>query len=333
MPSTPTTPRRLNMTRDAVALRQDTARALADLGMSYDEIGRQCGYVNPDGTVPETSVRGAIRRSRNRLARLAEFADNPAALSSERRFGVEIECNRITRQQAYDALVAAGIAAELETYNHSTRGYWKVITDGSVSGTGLEIVSPILTGEAGITEMKLVMATLKAAGAGVDRSCGMHVHHDAGDLSPEVLARFVSSYIDNQRFIDRFVSRSRRSTGSARWCRPISEHEKTNILRTISDDRSGLGRYDRYRSINVASYPRYGTIEVRQHQGSLDGRKAEAWVRLGQSLVFAAQAMTASEAPLLVADSVESLLSTLQSEGGLNAASVRYLSRRAASLN
>jgi hypothetical protein len=39
-------------------------------------------------------------------------------------------------------------------------------------------------------------------------------------------------------------------------------------------------RFDRYQKLNLESLERHGTIEFRQHSGTVDAEKAVNWVRL-----------------------------------------------------
>ena len=80
----------------------------------------------------------------------------------DRKFGIELEIVGITRQTALRALSAVGIHVQDESYNHTTRGYWKLVPDGSVRG-GFEVVSPILEGERGIEEAMTVAEALSDA--------------------------------------------------------------------------------------------------------------------------------------------------------------------------
>ena len=74
-----------------------------------------------------------------------------------RRFGVEIEAYNCTRERLARELREAGISVAVEGYNHDTRNHWKLVTDGSLSGSNtFELVSPILEGEAGLRELQKV---------------------------------------------------------------------------------------------------------------------------------------------------------------------------------
>jgi hypothetical protein len=52
-----------------------------------------------------------------------------------------------------------------------------------------------------------------------------------------------------------------------------------------------MRHFDRYRTVNVTAYPKYGSIEFRQHQGTLSYAKMLRWVKLGQSIVEAAMTL------------------------------------------
>lgn len=94
-------------------------------------------------------------------------------------FGVEIEC-------ALPGAYVAEHGIKVGSYHHGISlpspfpGGWNAQHDGSLEfGAGLvalEIVSPILTGMAGLRQVAHVFTVLNAAGAAVNTSCGFHVH-------------------------------------------------------------------------------------------------------------------------------------------------------------
>ena len=61
--------------------------------------------------------------------------------NEERTFGVEIEFQG-NREEVARLMNAKGVRAYVEEYNHSTKSYWKLITDSS----GYELISPPLKG-------------------------------------------------------------------------------------------------------------------------------------------------------------------------------------------
>jgi Putative amidoligase enzyme len=192
-------------------------------------------------------------------------------------FGVEIEVTRLISQDAIaQALQAAGIAAEVENYNYITQTHWKVITDGSC---GYEIVSPILSGEKGIAELRKVCEALTQAGCKVNKNCGLHVHLGADFLGVARVRNFVKRYIANEANLDAIQPKARRGSANP-FCLPTSETMRTHLIDnclTIDDMRQL--QHSRYSKVNLQSYRKYGTIEIRHHAGTTDATKITNWVR------------------------------------------------------
>jgi len=201
-----------------------------------------------------------------------------------RRFGVEIEFVGVTPEVVVAAIVAAGVVCRDEGYNHDTRATWKVVRDGSLAvspgmpyGACGELVSPPLSGVEGIEQVRTVLRALSACGATVNRSCGMHVHVDAGDLSPSQIGRVMRRYAAFQAQIDGFMPASRRNS---RWARRLDD----TVIGTVegyaspSEMRRSAGYLDRYYAVNAAAFARHGTVEFRQHSGSVNAGKVARWV-------------------------------------------------------
>lgn len=274
--------------------------------------------------------RTAVRREARQSGRVTR--------RTERRFGVEIEFIHHSRATVAYALRDAGINVEIENYNHRTRSHWKLTTDASVS-RGYELVSPPLKGRAGKEEVIKVCEILVAAGATVNRTCGLHVHHEAKDFTGNQFARLFEAWSAQQETTDQFLAPSRRGD-HAQWCGRLREYEVRDIAqrarefgdhtmtRTAVRSRyNGFSGFDRYRSINVTSFPKYGTVEIRQHQGTLDGDKIVAWIDYGQAMFQWAR--TTDEVNVRL--SVQDLLTHLMS-AGLEASSALFLGNRALEL-
>lgn len=126
-------------------------------------------------------------------------------------FGVELELTApMTMYAMKDQLVAIGA------------GDWRVVGDGSVSVTpetsnhfGMEVVSPVLQGSAGLEKLTVVMDKLKALGCKVNRSCGMHVHVGVRGMKVERVRRIAIAFMNAERHFDALVPSSRRSN---RYC-------------------------------------------------------------------------------------------------------------------
>jgi hypothetical protein len=298
---------------DITEARLRSAVEMYEQGNSYQAIATALGYSTA------SSARNAVRSGILRLS-------GGSTSTQGRRFGVEIEFSGISRSVAEAALQAAGINAVNEAYNHTTRRHWKLVPDASVrhegSGCG-ELVSPPLRGEAGLAQLELAVTTLSNAGATVNVTTGIHVHHDMAGLNGSEIAAFVTLWSERQTQIDSLVSRSRRGNGNT-YCRNLSDSE----LRSIQNDFNQYGRVhqsiDRFRKINVMSYPKYGTVEIRQHQGSLDGVKLRHWVLFGQALITAAK--THVEGNIRV--DLNDMLADLQQYAGLTEETANFLTSR-----
>ncbi len=216
-------------------------------------------------------------------------------IKETRKFGVEIEF-LIRGASALDQLVAEmaarGLRCHIQGYNHDDVDYWKITTDSSVHGTGStvgwmgrELVSPPLSSKEGRRQLKLACEALAAVGARVNVTCGLHVHHDARHLTGDSmirLAEMVAYYADD---MDEMVARSRRA-GQNNFCMRFDD-EQMRLLRWM-----GLRRYmrssSRYQTLNLSAYLRHGTVEFRQHQGTIEYEKIIAWVEVGQAMIRAA---------------------------------------------
>lgn len=259
---------------------------------------------------------------------LAALPDNLSDLT----FGVEFEVilpPGSDRNGLVRVLNEAGILAEVESYNHTTRDFWKLVTDGSLRGHGYELVSPILSGQEGIDRMRAVCAVLVGFGCIINRSCGFHVHvgmQNMADVLP-VARRIVGLYATSEEVLDTLVSPSRRGRANP-YCRStaVSVRYHGNILgvSTMEDLRRVFGT--RYMKVNVEAFWRHGTIEFRHHQGTVDAEKATAWVKLCLKIVDWARG----------SDTLPSEIGTLRSLSEmvkLTPVEVDYFTRRAARLS
>lgn len=305
---------RMRVRADITEARLRSAVEMFEQGHSYQAIATALGYSTA------SSARNAVRSGILRLS-------GGSTAAQGRRFGVEIEFSGISRSEAEAALQAAGINAVNEAYNHTTRRHWKLVPDGSVrhegSGCG-ELVSPPLRGEAGLVQLELAVTTLSNAGATVNVTTGIHVHHDMQGLSGSEIAAFVTLWSERQIAIDSLVSRSRRENRNT-FCQNLSDTELRNIQNEFIQTGRIRNSYNRYRKINVMSYPKYGTIEIRQHQGSLDGAKLRHWILLTQALISAAKNHVEANIRIDLAE----MLADLNVHAGLSEETVNYLTARA----
>lgn len=223
---------------------------------------------------------------------------NPA-----RRLGLEIECIGY-EAPIRGALAEEGISARYLGYTHEVTDDWKLVTDSSVSFPGIELVSPPMSRMEAFPQIKKVAAALQRANVTVDKTCGFHVHHQASDLVSQDLWRLTRLYAHFEPVIDMLVSASRRDQ---RFCRPIplagppwhpalardtgwgSFSDWMAAVQTrnreISWSQTGSHQLQRYYKLNFQCLDTYGTVEFRQHQGTLNARKMAMWIDLTQRMV------------------------------------------------
>jgi hypothetical protein len=208
--------------------------------------------------------------------------------SFNRRFGVEFEAYNVERQTLAEKLNHAGINCKVEGYGHDNRPHWKIVPDSSLDGYNtFELVSPILTGENGISELKTVCRVLNECGAKVNKSCGTHVHFDAETLTLQTWKNIFINYARLENTIDRFMPKSRRSDKN-NFCKgfrnfPNFEQNIQNAMNINSIANRVIG--GRYFKINPQSYARHKTIEFRQHNGTVDFEKISNWIYLLNNLL------------------------------------------------
>jgi hypothetical protein len=233
-------------------------------------------------------------RKNGNLTVLEELRNNNfLSADSRRTFGVEIECIFPTQEsiRAFIDDVNSNSSVEIreEGYNHATRPHWKLVTDSSVRattkpGVGREVVSPILKGAAGKKQLKVILETLKAHGVYVNKTCGIHVHFGAKDFKIADFRRIVQLYKNHEDEIDQMVSKSRRGDRN-RYCgtlRHVSDIDIANANSVSALDRIIGGRYHK---LNLASFVRHGTVEFRQHQGSIEYGKISQWIDFGMCMM------------------------------------------------
>lgn len=204
-------------------------------------------------------------------------------------FGVEIECflpKNKTRQALADHLTAAGTATATQFYGHHRCESWKIVTDGSLGDydRGCELVSPVLSGVEGFAAVRVACDALVSFGCTVKRTCGLHVHVGVPTTEVGFFKKLIGLYAQYEPVIDTLVSPSRRDNS---YCRSVGSNPRVNGARTLETLRAAYG-HNRYRKLNLEAYWRHGTVEFRQHQGTVEGEKVVYWASFCIKMVAAA---------------------------------------------
>ena len=245
-------------------------------------------------------------------------------MMKKQNLGVEIELTGITRQKA---------AKIISTYfggtdvNHIYDGYdtwtardrqnriWKCSRDISITpeakvrgeiqprptgrtSTDLrcEIVTPILRYE-DIEDLQNIVRALRKGGAFANSSCGIHVHVDGANHTPDSLTRLLNFAVGRQDLF--YEALQIGANRSGRWCKKVNPAVFKAMKKTEGLSRSqtesiwysrlndgysgGVSRnhYNdtRYHGINLHAFFTKGTVEFRLFNGTTHAGKIKAYIQ------------------------------------------------------
>jgi hypothetical protein len=184
--------------------------------------------------------------------RLAKMSFTPQTFKYDRAISIEIE--------GFCALKRDCLTAQLPVWAHAA-------DDGSInppSGNHPHEVKVLFP--RGELEPRLfrLCKLLDSMRFGVNSSCGLHVHFDQrGKTFDAVLAK--AKIVDKWLYgLRELLPESRRENRYARF---------------------GISQSDRYRAVNVCSFGKHQTLEIRVHSGTCDYQKVIAWIRLCEVLL------------------------------------------------
>lgn len=239
-----------------------------------------------------------------------------------RNFGIEIEIANVNGRTLASALNAAGIPTEFAGYTHRITEGWKVVTDSSVPN-GCEVVSPILTSESDLETVAKVCRIIRRNHGRVNRTCGIHVHIDMNNATAQHIANVYNRYRRFEAGFDAIQPESRRANNNT-YCKSL--RSETELVAASTPYDTARARLSRYYKVNLQAFVKYGTIEFRQHAGSMNATKVCNWVKLLQAFVEAstpqttAATCTESGKPLAIVNLLEEA-----GNGGLPPATIAAL--------
>ena len=187
-------------------------------------------------------------------------------------YGIELEMSSLSIGSAQTLLNRAGLN-------------WSVKPDGT-RGVSAEAVSPILGAET-LSQCTTAARALSAAGATVNKQTGYHVHLGVEHYGLNGIANLVVNWAMAHDTIAALVAPSRLNNG---FCRPLSLQDADRTAEHVRNGRIANINGGRYYSLNLASYDRHGTVEIRLHHGTLNGSKIKAWAEFCNAMAEAAKA-------------------------------------------
>lgn len=221
--------------------------------------------------------------------------------------GIELEVKPVgsnNRNSILNHLNNSGIPISWERYSFEAIENWVMKPDVSVHG-GFELVSKPLTGYPEIEEEVTKLTRALKGMLRVDRDCGHHIHiallekywaRRRVDVSTRdgrlrairskqvkiFCAKLLRNYAYFQSVIDSIVAPSRRVSGSEAYNGAISSEYANQTNESIEDYVSTISRVvlPRHSVINFESLVKYGTVEFRQFQGTMNKTKIMNWMKL-----------------------------------------------------
>ena len=249
---------------DSQATKSAKMRQLFELGLTRTQVAEimRVGY----GFVQNVYAKWVLTQM--------TAASRPSFVLGEfnRRFGIEIEAFGVERNELRSALDAEGLH------------FWRVGADGSIRGTNsFELVSPILVGLDGLAQLEKVCRILAAKRAKVNKSCGLHVHIEARSFTLPTWKNLFASYANLEGTIDTMMPESRRGQSNT-YCRSIVGYtERAQAATTVRELVRALP--NRYHKVNTLAFSEHGTVEFRQHSGTVEYTKISNWVLFLHSLI------------------------------------------------
>lgn len=224
-------------------------------------------------------------------------------------FGIEIEMTGLTRNSAakeiakYFNTSAFHIGGSYDSYTirDNANRQWKIMSDSSiraVSRSGraaselyrVELVSPICQ-YGDIETIQKIIRQLRHAGAKVNSSCGIHIHVDASNHTPQTLRNIVNIMASKE---DMLYKTLKIKVAREHYCKKADTRFLDDVNRQRPTTMNQLehlwyngesGRYQhynrtRYHGLNLHSVFSKGTIEFRLFNSTLHAGEVKSYIQL-----------------------------------------------------
>lgn len=182
--------------------------------------------------------------------------------------GVELECflpNKISREALVYEFINNGIETGLDV-----KGDGSINPPSGYRGHEIAITAPEKDIVKKVTKVCQILKKLKGS---VNKSCGLHVHLDTRTRDKE---KVYKSLVDKLPTLSKMVAKHRLKN---RYCVPNGPYNTT-----VDHDYSYEPTYEyepnmggKYNAINGCT--EYDTVEVRLHEGTLDNKKINKWIK------------------------------------------------------
>lgn len=193
--------------------------------------------------------------------------------ANEMTFGIEIETTIVSRR------IPVGNYHGTQQAESLPEG-WKAMRDGSIRTTrrreGCEFVSPVLKGAEGVANLMEAMKAIRALGASVNESCGLHIHI-GWEGNAAALDRLVTLVANFEKGL--FASTGTKRRERAQWTKGVARHGNREVAKRAAET-------DRYHAINLTNLGRrQQTVEFRIFAGTTNTAKVLGYLQLCLGLV------------------------------------------------
>ena len=229
------------------------------------------------------------------------------------KYGVEIEFLGITREAAAEIVAdffGTGFFYEGGELNErdiadKDRRIWRVVRDASIDAYSdeeqCELVTPILVYDDLVT-LVAVVERIKAAGGNVNHSCGLHIHVDAREFTPQAVVNLVTLIGSREQLLYKALGIPK---DRMRYCKRINDDLVESIRSRKPESMEELrkdwyqespyevmaGKYHstRYHGLNLHAMFTKGTVEFRLFNSTLEAKEIKAYVQFTLALCKQAQ--------------------------------------------
>jgi hypothetical protein len=187
--------------------------------------------------------------------------------ASEIGFGVEIECNIPDEMSASFPAGGYHRGTQIPVLPEGWNGQSDCSVQAQAGYRSIEIVSPILKGEAGLVQLVEVVDFLDSINARTNNTCGLHVHVSCDFLTQPQRARLVKVF---RYFEDAFFSLNGDTAStrkSSHYCKPAARWDGT-----------------RYQSLNL-QHMDHGHIEIRVWSGTMAAEQIVSAIYMAVAIV------------------------------------------------
>lgn len=188
-------------------------------------------------------------------------------INKQKHVGVELECflpRTITSERLVFEFLNSGIDQGIDV-----KGDGSISPPSGYRGHEIAITAPEKDIVKKVTKVCQILKKLKG---GVNKTCGLHVHLDTRTRNKEAVYK---TLVDKLPTLSKMVAKHRLTN---RYCIP----NQPQIERVVNSYDPGYDEFDiemggKYNAINGCT--EYNTVEVRLHEGTLDNKKINKWIK------------------------------------------------------